>query len=174
MNKKILWGSIVSVVILVLVSFTSVVGYNNVESDIQSSPLFNIRSSRAIDGDSGDFSCEYVGMGIATFITFPKRDEKYAIAQKIMDLIDKMDNDEIEDLLFQIKSKSDGLKNKYLLINNRDSLIITIGHWWCVLLVIIVTIFSVPYYLLLSLINTKLEKIRQTYGLCSVFPPFCP
>ena len=42
MNNKILIGSIASVVILILVSFTSVVGYNSVESDVKVSPLFNI------------------------------------------------------------------------------------------------------------------------------------
>jgi len=49
MNKKILLGSILSVAILILVSFTSVLGYNSVDSDVKASPLFNIRSSRAID-----------------------------------------------------------------------------------------------------------------------------
>ena len=34
MNKKILIGSIIAVVILVLVSFSSVVGYNSVKSDL--------------------------------------------------------------------------------------------------------------------------------------------
>jgi len=43
MQKKILIGSIASVIILILVSFTSVVGYNSVESDVKDSPLFNIR-----------------------------------------------------------------------------------------------------------------------------------
>ena len=34
MNKKILIGSIIAVAILILVSFSSVVGYNSVESDL--------------------------------------------------------------------------------------------------------------------------------------------
>jgi hypothetical protein len=42
MNKKILIDSIIAVEILVLVSFTSVVGYISVESDVKISPLFNI------------------------------------------------------------------------------------------------------------------------------------
>ena len=63
MNKKILIGSILSVAILILVSFTSVVGYNSVDSDMKPSPLFNIRTSRAIDKESQDLSCEYVGKG---------------------------------------------------------------------------------------------------------------
>ena len=168
MNKKILIGSIIAVVILVLVSFTGVIGYQTAKSSTiaKASPLFSVRSSRAIDEESKEFTCDYVGKEVATLITFPKRNEKDVIVQKIINLIDKMDNDEREDLLLKIKSKSDGLKNKYLLINNRDSLIITIGYWWCVLLVIIVTLFSVPINLLLSLIEQFfcLLSNKPTYG----------
>ncbi len=63
MNNKILIGSIIAVAILIGVSFTSVVGYNSIESDKKLSPLFNIRTSRAVDKDSKDLSCEYVGKG---------------------------------------------------------------------------------------------------------------
>jgi len=51
MNKKILIGSIIAVAILVLVSFTGVVGYQTTKSSTiaRASPLFAVRSSRAID-----------------------------------------------------------------------------------------------------------------------------
>jgi len=162
--------------LLVLMSFAGVVGYQTTKSSTiaKSSPLFAVRSSRAIDEENEDLSREYVGKEVVTFITFPKRNEKDVIAQKIINLIDKIDNDEIEDLLFQIKSKSDKLKNMYLLINNRDSLIITFHNFWCVLFILIVTILSLPISILESIIDTIIENIRQTYGLCSVFPPFCP
>jgi hypothetical protein len=60
MNNKILTGSIIAVAILILVSFTSVVGYSSVESDGKSSPLFNVRSSRAIDKNGKVFTTDYV------------------------------------------------------------------------------------------------------------------
>ena len=58
MNKKILMGSIVSVAILILVSFTGVVGYQTTKSSTiaRASPLFTVRSNRAIDKESKDFT----------------------------------------------------------------------------------------------------------------------
>ena len=58
MNKKILIGSIIAVTILIGVSFTSVVGYRSVASDVKASPLFNIRTSRAIDEEEKGLRCE--------------------------------------------------------------------------------------------------------------------
>ena len=54
MNKKILIGSIIAVVILVLVSFTGVVGYQTTKSSTisKASPLFSVRSKRAIYEES--------------------------------------------------------------------------------------------------------------------------
>jgi len=71
MNKKILIGSIIAVVILVLVSFTGVVGYQTTKSSTiaKASPLFTVRSSRAIDEESEDLSCDYIGKGKPTLIT---------------------------------------------------------------------------------------------------------
>ncbi|UCF11650.1 MAG: hypothetical protein JSW06_06265 [Thermoplasmatales archaeon] len=63
MNNKILLGSIVSVTILILVSFTSVIGYRSISFDVKVSPLFNIRSSKAIGKESKDIACDYVGKG---------------------------------------------------------------------------------------------------------------
>jgi len=56
MNKKILIGSIIADVILVMVSFTGVVGYQTTKSStiVKASPLFTVRSCRAIDEDSKD------------------------------------------------------------------------------------------------------------------------
>jgi hypothetical protein len=93
MNKKILLGSILSVVILILVSFTSVVGYNSVDSDVKASPLFNVRSSRAIDEKSEELRCEYVGKGYGSNLLIPNRDNKAAIIQEVIERISKMDDE---------------------------------------------------------------------------------
>jgi hypothetical protein len=90
MNNKILTGVIIAVAILILVSFTSVVGYNSVESDVKVSPLFNIRSSRAIQKDSEDFSCDYVGKG--NYLLLPKRNDKTVLIQKFINSISRMDD----------------------------------------------------------------------------------
>ena len=50
MNKKILIGCILAVALLLLVSFSNVVGYSSFKSDSKSkSPLFYVRTKKAID-----------------------------------------------------------------------------------------------------------------------------
>jgi len=92
MNKKILIGSIIAVTVLIGVSFTSVVGYRSGASDVKASPLFNIRCSRAIDEESGDLSCEYVGKGEVGILSIPKRDDRIELTYKIIESIIKMDD----------------------------------------------------------------------------------
>jgi hypothetical protein len=92
MNKKILIGSIIAVSVLIGVSFTSVVGYRSGASDMKASPLFNIRSSRAIDEENRDLSCEYVGKGDNINLLIPNRDSKLELIQKAIIRISKMDN----------------------------------------------------------------------------------
>ena len=88
MNKKILIGSIIAVAILILVSFTSVVGYNSVTSDIKVSPLFTVRSSRALDKESKGLTCDYVGKGEEISIQLPTRDNKIHSIQKFIGRMD--------------------------------------------------------------------------------------
>ncbi len=94
MNKKILIGSIIAVVILVLVSFTSVVGFQTTKSSTiaRASPLFSVRSSRAIDEESKDLTCDYVGKGEGITIPLPMRDIRNKFLQKFIDIISKMDD----------------------------------------------------------------------------------
>ncbi|MFW6148718.1 MAG: hypothetical protein ACOC6D_02530 [Atribacterota bacterium] len=95
MKKKILIGSIIVVAVLIGVSFTTVVGYRSIQSDVKASPLFNIRTNRAIDEESKDLTCDYVGKGKECTISIPKRDKQMALLQKIMDAIGKMDDETI-------------------------------------------------------------------------------
>ena len=93
MNKKILIGSIIAVVILVLVSFTGVVGYQTTKSSIiaKASPLFTVRSSRAIDEESKNIACDYVGKGSESGIFIPERDRKSSQIYKIIKKISQID-----------------------------------------------------------------------------------
>jgi hypothetical protein len=102
MNNKILVGSILSVIILILVSFTSVVGYRSVSSDVKASPLFNIRSSRAIDEENKELSCEYVGMGVKSILSIPKRFDNIELVQKFIDNIRTMDDKTFNKFLYQL------------------------------------------------------------------------
>ena len=101
MNKKILIGSIIAVVILVLVSFTGVVGYQTTKSSTiaRASPLFSVRSTRAIDRDSKDLTCDYVGKGEESILSIPKRDDITALFYKFVDMISEMDDETSEKLI---------------------------------------------------------------------------
>ncbi|MCJ7698445.1 MAG: hypothetical protein MUO73_08980 [Thermoplasmata archaeon] len=66
MNKYPLIGiSIIAVVLLVLGSLTNVVGYQSVKSTVLSdSPLFSVRTKRAINQVGGDtLTFNYLGKG---------------------------------------------------------------------------------------------------------------
>lgn len=95
MKNKIIVSSIVVVVILVLVSFTGVVGYQITKSSTiaKASPLFSIRSTRAIDINSKDLSCDYVGKGKDTTIPFPTSNSRNALLQSTKDIISIMDDE---------------------------------------------------------------------------------
>ena len=101
MNKKILIGSIIAVAILVLVSFTGVVGYQTTKSSTiaKASPLFTVRSSRAIDEESKDFSCDYLGRGEESILSIPKRDSETSRIQKAIDSISKIDDETFDRLV---------------------------------------------------------------------------
>jgi hypothetical protein len=77
---------------LIGVSFTSVVGYRGVASDVKASPLFNIRISRAIDEESEVLTCEYVGRGDDFYLLIPERDRKISLIQNFINKISKMDD----------------------------------------------------------------------------------
>jgi len=99
MNKKILIGSIIAVAILIGVSFTSVVGYRSVASDVKLSPLFNIRTSRAIDEESEELSCEYVGKGEEILLSIPKRDSYGFLINRALHRLKEIDKDTLVKVL---------------------------------------------------------------------------
>ena len=128
MNNKILLGSIIAVVILVLVSFTGVVGYQTTKSSTiaKASPLFSVRSKRAIDEESRDLTCDYVGKGEENIISIPKRDERTILIQKVIELISKMDDKEFNEFIAFLKYqkfwehsiKYEGLTNNIIIREN--------------------------------------------------------
>jgi hypothetical protein len=103
MNKKILIGSIIALCILIGISFTSVVGYRSVVSDVNVSPLFTIRSSRAIDEECREFSCDYVGNWDSINLLFPEK-EKVSF-QKIIDVVQSMDDETFNEFITLLLSQ---------------------------------------------------------------------
>jgi len=101
MNKKLLLtGCIGAVVIIVLASFTTVVGFQTVKSNsVKASPLFSIRTKRAINEQQDTLNCDYVGKGKPTLITIPKRDNRIELIQRFIDSFSRMDNERFNRLI---------------------------------------------------------------------------
>ena len=98
MKSKLLVGSITIVVILIMLSFNSVVGYSSVRSTTGiESPLFKVRTNRAIGGESKILTSNYFGRG--NTLPFPKRDDKAVMIQKVVDGIRTMDDKTFESFI---------------------------------------------------------------------------
>ncbi len=114
MNKKILIGSIIAVAMLIGVSFTSVVGHRGVESGIKSSPLFNIRTQRAMSEESKDLVCDYIGKGKYMELSFSRSNSSTVQIQRFIDIIIRMDNitfNRFINLIFYKLQQSNELKD---------------------------------------------------------------
>jgi hypothetical protein len=93
MNIKIFMGSIGFVVILILVSFTSVVNVQSTPSGyVTDSPLFNTRVNRATNNENNKIlTSDYLGKGLH-IIQFPLRDNTTIMIQKFLKRIRTMDD----------------------------------------------------------------------------------
>jgi len=193
MNKKILIGSIIAVAILILVSFTGVVGYQTTKSSTiaKASPLFAVRSSRAIDEESKDLTCDYVGKGEDAGIPIPKRSTTNALIGKIFQRISKMDENEINKLIVSLKvHQKDIDKYETVLKNNNidvDEIQKYIGDFdmqntnytfdtsgfkglWCQILKTIMYILLIPYFIILGLFGIVFILIPALIAIIVIAP----
>lgn len=116
MNKKILIGSVFAVVIIVLTSFTSVVGFQSTRHSSSISPLFGIRVKRAIDIDvQGGFTSNYLGKDKESTIAFPIRDNTTSILQRFKDMISGLSDIEFNRFvnMFVYKSRENNLVKEH-------------------------------------------------------------
>ena len=114
MKKKILIGSIIAVVILTLVSFTSVVGFQSVKSNSAiASPLFGVRTNRAINKEQDAVTSDYIGKGKSLNILLPSRNDKAELVEKLLERINEMDDSEIDNLLRMVNMKLPKKMNKF-------------------------------------------------------------
>ncbi len=100
MKRKLFIGSIIAVAVLIGVSFTSVVGYRTVDSNVKESPLFNIRTNRAIGEEDKILTSNYFGK--VNTLPFPKRDDKAIMVQKVVESIKKTDDKTFKILVVNI------------------------------------------------------------------------
>lgn len=114
-KDKIIIGCIGAVIILILASFSSVVGFQNTKLNITPvSPLFNIRSKRAVNVENQNtLKCDYVGKGKESILSFPTMKERTRL---VIDKIRKMNSKIFEMFkIFVIK-----LARKDINIKNKD------------------------------------------------------
>jgi hypothetical protein len=98
MDKKPLIGvSICAIVLLVLSSLSNVVGYQSVKSTtVNDSPLFNIRTNKATNNENNRvITSAYLGKGLNA-LSFPLRDNRMGQIQKVIEIIEKMNDKEFK------------------------------------------------------------------------------
>jgi len=119
MKKQFLvGGSITAVVLVVLASFTSVVGYSSVkDSEIIDSPLFMIRTNR-INNKEETLTNNYIGKGKDASNMHFQRNSNTIKLSKIFDIIKEMDDKSFNRFLNmiydQVKDNNEIHGNKYL------------------------------------------------------------
>jgi hypothetical protein len=99
MNKYPLIGvSICAVVLLVLASLTNVVGYQSVHSSaVPDSPLFSIRTQRAIDQENkGTLTSDYLGKGMNHNLLILPRISETDTLREVINRIKTMDDNSFE------------------------------------------------------------------------------
>jgi len=118
MNNKILIGSIIAVVILVLVSFTGVVGFQTTKSSTvaRASPLFSVRSKRALDKESRDLTCDYIGKDKEINIHFPERNTTKELIREMIQKLRHIDEKQLERLTSNLKKRIE----TYKFLNKKD------------------------------------------------------
>ena len=108
MNKKIMLSCIGATVIVVLASFTSVVGEEQTRnlSDGKDSPLFSIRTRRATNNpNSVVATSRYIGKGKTIALPLPSITDTQSLYLKAIDRISKMDDASFNEFLGAVIQK---------------------------------------------------------------------
>lgn len=117
MNKKILAiGSIIACIVIVIAGLSPVVGYNSVESSAKESPLFGIRTRRAINEEQEGLIYNYLRKG--ELMPFPTRDGGNIITQRVLDRISKMNDNAFNkfiDLVIHYLGKSQDIDTQEII-----------------------------------------------------------
>lgn len=121
-KKKIIIGSLGMVTILILISFTNVVGLQSIKStSVDDTPLFSIRTQKAINQSSKtNLISDYLGKGFNE-LSFPIRDNRTALLQKVIEIIQRLDDKEFNK--FQSLILSQVYKNKNIKNTNNVNLL---------------------------------------------------
>jgi len=123
MNNKIVMGSIGAVIILILVSFTTVIGFQSTDSSkVKLSPLFQIRTKQIIDDEKLEkMESNYLGKNSNDMIPFSIDTSKNRMIQTMITRIQRMDTTEFsafKQLLLQKCREDSKLNHQLELIEN--------------------------------------------------------
>lgn len=91
MKKRIILGSIVSVVILIGVSFTATVGVKTAAPDTTTSPLFEIRRQGTTDDARNEITSEYIGKQKGITLPLPTIDDTAEILKRVILVLKRID-----------------------------------------------------------------------------------
>jgi hypothetical protein len=192
MDKKPLIGvSILTVILLVLGSLSTVVGYQSVKLSVNDSPLFQTRTQRAIHQDHHLVTSDYLGKGREINVYVPMKDSEKKFIDRAIAFFKAMDeksfeefvrrfisylhlndtdyaeadNQEITDLLFKIKSNPESLNNYYLMILEKDKLEHSFEYFCQItfLITMLIATLFLPFIVLYNL------YYKMSVFLCSVF-----
>ena len=115
MKIKLLLGSIGAVIILILVSWTNVVGVQSQSSEsVKNSPLFDYRTKKATKVTPDSYRCRYIGMENTFNIPLLAPDQKEQIVLTFIQNIVRMDESTFNKLITYCINrlvKDDKIKN---------------------------------------------------------------
>ena len=109
-KKPLIVVSLCAVILLVMGSLSNVVGYQSVKSSVNDSPLFQTRTQRATNQQQNSITSQYLGKGLNA-LSFPLRDTRMEQTKRVIEIIQKMDDNEFDRLQNLILSRFYEQKN---------------------------------------------------------------
>lgn len=187
-KKPLIVVSLCAVALLVLDSLSNVVGYQSVKSTtLSDSPLFMMRTKKAINQEINPIcQSNYLGKERETYLRFPIKDTKTELTQYIFNILNKMTDNQLDQLLkkiisYRFENKIDKItlsnyeyiinkfKTNNLVINNEmktdsmfyttDNYCFTYGGFRCLLKIIIYIIILIPFEILYFIQNLLTIKV---------------
>jgi hypothetical protein len=113
MKKKILvMGSIVVVCVILLASYSQIIGYAVGESSTRSdSPLFHVRTERAIKNvNANEIIRDYFGRNNSTILPFPKIDMNTRFVLELLEKVSTRDKKSLQRYIEEVKKYLQDIK----------------------------------------------------------------
>ncbi len=104
-KKKIYIGSFGVAILILMASFSMVIGEQINKETTANSPLFAFRIQNTINGEQKSVTSYYLGKGKECKISVISKDIKMDLLQKIIEKINKMTDGQLAELAFIIYSK---------------------------------------------------------------------